>query len=47
MERGEVEGGRATGHDWSAASMEPSLKYKTWNHIEQQFWMIWLDKVVL
>ena len=22
------------GYDWSDAPMEPSLKYKTWNHID-------------
>ena len=37
MGRGEVEGGWATGrgqgYDWSVAPMEPSLKYKIWNHI--------------
>ena len=36
MEIGEGEGTTALSqcYDWSDASMEPSLKYKTWNYID-------------
>ena len=47
MERGEVEDGWATGHsqgyDRSAVPMEPSLKCKTWNYIDNSLgWFDWI-----